>query len=47
MTTLNALILMAMSVCKPFVLAFVLRQTIIRAEACPALRDWPRALSAS
>jgi hypothetical protein len=46
MTTLNALILVAMSVCEPPFFAFVLRQTIVRTKARPPLRYWFCALNA-
>jgi hypothetical protein len=46
MATLNALILVAMSVCEPLLFAFVLRQTIVRTKARPPLRQWACALNA-
>jgi hypothetical protein len=46
MATLNALILMAMSVCEPLLFAFVLRQTIVRTKARPTHRHWSSALNA-
>jgi hypothetical protein len=46
MTTLNASVLMAMSVRKALVFTFVLRQAIVRAKACPPIRQWFLALSA-
>jgi hypothetical protein len=46
MTTLNASILMAMSVGEALLFAFVLRQAIVRTKARPPIRHWFLALGA-